>query len=128
MPSEMVSLTSRWLLSLWIQKSQLMPVSLLFAQRFIEWNFGISEPHRVKAGIMDSNGSLMFINGSGADDEGAEFTGGGFARIMHKGHEPDFEIYRPDGGSEEYKLGDHDSDEGFIGEVELIEDDGEIKV
>ena len=51
----------------------------------MEWNFGISEPHRVKAGIMDSNGSLVFINGSGADDEGAEFTGGGFARIMHKG-------------------------------------------
>ena len=65
----------------------------------------------------------MFINGSGADDEGAEFTGGGFARIMHKGHEPDFEIYRPDGGTEEYKLGDHESDEGFIDDVELIEDD-----
>ena len=98
-------------------------VSAFLPRDLLEWNFGISEPHRVKAGIMDRNGSLMFINGSGADDEGAEFTGGGFARIMHKGHEPDFEIYRPDGGTEEYKLGDHDSDEGFIGDVELIEDD-----
>ena len=42
---------------------------------------------------------------------------------MHKGHEPDFEIYHSDGGTEEYKLGDHESDEGFIDEVELIEDD-----
>ena len=39
---------------------------------------------------MDENGSLLFINGSGADEEGAEFTGGGFTRIIHKGHEPDF--------------------------------------
>ena len=98
-------------------------ISAFLPRDLLEWNFGISEPHRVKAGIMDINGSLMFINGSGADDEGAEFTGGGFARIMHKGHEPDFEIYRPDGGTEEYKLGDHESDEGFIDEVELIEDD-----
>ena len=89
----------------------------------MEWNFGISEPHRVKAGLMDENGSLLFINGSGADEEGAEFTGGGFARIMHKGHEPDFETYPPGGWyDDDYKLGDHDSDEGFIDEVELVEE------
>ena len=98
-------------------------ISAFLPRDLLEWNFGISEPHRVKAGIMDDNGSLLFINGSGADDEGAQFTGGGFARIMHKGHEPDFEIYHSDGGTEEYKLGDHESDEGFIDEVELIEDD-----
>ena len=63
----------------------------------LEWNFGISEPHRVKAGLMDENGSLLFINGSGADEEGAEFTGGGFTRIMHKGHEPDFANLIPGG-------------------------------
>ncbi len=36
---------------------------------------------------------------------------------MHKGHEPDFETYPPGGWyDDDYKLGDHESDEGFIDE------------
>ena len=53
-------------------------ISAFLPRDLLEWNFGISEPHRVKAGLMDENGSLLFINGSGADEEGAQFTGGGF--------------------------------------------------
>ena len=75
---------------------------------------------------MYENGSLLFINGSGADEEGSEFTGGGFTRVIHKGHEPDFAPYPQEGGDDDYKLGDHDSDEGFIDSDEQSEE-GEVK-
>ncbi len=98
-------------------------ISAFLPRDLLEWNFGISEPHRVKAGIMDENGSLFFITGSGAEEEGAEFTGGGFTRIMHKGHEPDYQSYQPDGGGDDYKLGDHESDTGFIEEDQPSNED-----
>jgi hypothetical protein len=59
-------------------------ISAFLPRDLLEWNFGISEPHRVKAGLMDENGSLLFINGSGADEEGSEFTGGGFTVLSIK--------------------------------------------
>ena len=101
-------------------------VSAFLPRDLLEWNFGISEPHRVKAGLMDENGSLLFINGSGADEDGAQFTGGDFTRVIHKGHEPDYQTYPQGGGDDDYKLGDHDSDDGFIDEDENSED-GVIK-
>jgi len=101
-------------------------VSAFLPRDLLEWNFGISEPHRVKAGLMDENGSLLFINGSGTDEDGAQFTGGDFTRIIHKGHEPDYQTYPQGEGDDDYKLGDHDSDDGFIDEDEDSED-GVIK-
>ena len=98
-------------------------ISAYLPRDLLEWNFGISEPHRVKAGIVDENGSLLFINGSGADEEGAQFTGGGFTRIIHKGHEPDYEIYLPYDDENSYGLGGYDSDEGFIDQVEVIDEE-----
>ena len=64
-------------------------VSAFLPRDLLEWNFGISEPHRVKAGLLDNNSTLYFINGSGAEDPDALTTGGGFTRILHEGYEPD---------------------------------------
>ena len=127
MPSEMISPYEQVAgFSLVSETSADANISAFLPRDLLEWNFGISEPHRVKAGLMDENGSLLFINGSGADEEGAEFTGGGFTRVIHKGHEPDFAPYPQEGGDDDYKLGDHDSDEGFIDSDEQSEE-GEVK-
>ena len=101
-------------------------ISAFLPRDLLEWKFGISEPHRVKAGLMDENGSLLFINGCGADEDGAQFTGGGFTRIIHNGYEPDYHTYPHEGGDEDYKLGDHNTDEGFIDSDEDAQE-GEIK-
>ena len=111
-------------------------VSAFLPRDLLEWNFGISEPHRVKAGLLDNNGTLYFINGSGADDSEDLTTGGGFTRILHEGYEPDiyFDPYMATGGgdpsnedeSAQYKLGDHESDIGFV--EEDIEENASARV
>ena len=48
-------------------------------------------------------------------------------RIIHKGHEPDFaNLIHRRVVDDDYKLGDHDSDEGFIDEDRRVEE-GVIK-
>ena len=103
-------------------------MSLLFLPAVI-FSSGILEflePHRVRAGLLDNNGTLYFINGSGSDDPEALTTGGEFTRILHEGYEPDiyFDPYTATGvadsssedESEGYKLGDYESDEAFVNE------------
>ena len=113
-----------------------LDVSAFLPRNLLEWNFGISEPHRVKAGLLDNNGTLYFVEGSGADDPSALITGGGFTRILHEGYEPDIFIdpvmaggiaYPSDEDeSAQYKLGDHESDEGFVDEE--MEENSSVRV
>ena len=63
-------------------------VRAFIPRRLLSGNYGIMDPEDVRAALLDSNGSLSYINGSVRDAEGGlSLVGNSFQRTPYKGFE-----------------------------------------